>query len=180
MKLDKYTIGKRYGKALFELAFENQEIEYVYQELLQLREIYYEVDGLGELLSDARLEIPKKDAIMSKLTPHFEGTVYYFLCVVYRYARMNELLFMIDEYEKRYDEYQRVVLGTVVTALPLNKNQHQLIEQKTAQLLGYQTAHLINLINPKIIGGAVIEANYKLIDGSIHKQLEKMQKLLLK
>ena len=34
MKLDKYTVGKRYGKALFELAIENKAADTVYQELL--------------------------------------------------------------------------------------------------------------------------------------------------
>ena len=39
MKLDKYTVGKRYGKALFELAIENKAADTVYQELLTVREI---------------------------------------------------------------------------------------------------------------------------------------------
>ena len=36
MKLDKYTVGKRYGKALFELAVEKNQAEAIYQELLTL------------------------------------------------------------------------------------------------------------------------------------------------
>lgn len=180
MKLDKYTVGKRYGKALFELAIEKDSAEAIYQELLTLREIYHQVPGIGEILSDVRLEPYEKDGIMEKLISGFDGTMKNFLQVVYNYGRMNDILLMIDEYERRYDEHQRIVLGTVSTAVPLTKEQHQAMEEKAAQLLGYEQAHLINLIDPKIVGGVVIEANYKVIDGSIHKQLERIQQLLLK
>ena len=52
MKLDKYTVGRRYGKALFELAIDSNSAEEIYQELLSLRQIYSEIPGLGNVLSD--------------------------------------------------------------------------------------------------------------------------------
>lgn len=180
MKLDKYTVGKRYGKALFELAIEKQEADSIYQELLKLREVYQEVPELGDILSDVRLEPYEKDEIMKQLVIGFEGTVKNFLFVVYNYTRMNDLLLMIDEYERRYDEHKSLLLGTALTAVPLTKEQHQLMEEKAAKLLGYEKASLVNLIDPSIVGGVVIEANYKVIDGSIHKQLEQIQEMLLK
>ncbi|MGK0550773.1 ATP synthase F1 subunit delta [Enterococcus faecalis] len=180
MKLDKYTVGKRYGKALFELANEKGQTEAIYQELLILREVFHQVPGIGEILSDVRLEPYEKDVIMEKLVSGFDSLMKNFLAVVYNYGRMNDMLLMIDEYEHRYDEHQRIVLGTVTTAVPLTKEQHQAMEAKAAALLGYQTAHLINLIDPDVIGGVVIEANHKVIDGSIQKQLETIQQLLLK
>ncbi|MGM0217606.1 ATP synthase F1 subunit delta [Enterococcus sp. AZ126] len=180
MKLDKYTVGKRYGKALFELAIENQEADSIYQDLIALREIFHDVPDLGEILSDARLEPYEKDEIMKHLVSDYEGTMENFLYVVYNYSRMNDLLLMIDEYERRYDEHNSLLLGTASTAIPLTKEQHQLMEEKAAKLLGYERANLINLIDPDIVGGVIIEANYKVIDGSIHKQLEQIQELLLK
>ena len=62
MKLDKYTVGKRYGKALFELAVEKNQAEAIYQELLTLREVYHQVPGIGDILSDDRLEPYEKTA----------------------------------------------------------------------------------------------------------------------
>ena len=85
--------------------------------------------------------------------------------MVYEYRRMYDLLLMIDEYERRYDEHQGLILGSVTTAIPLSKEQHQAMEEKAAQLLGYEQAHLVNLIDPSIVGGVVIEANHQVIDG---------------
>ena len=180
MKLDKFTVGKRYGKALFELAIEKQETDSIYQNLLTLRQIFQEIPDLGEILSDARLEPYEKDEIMNQLILGFDGTMKNFLYVVYNYSRMNDLLLMIDEYEQRYDEHNSLLLGNVVTAIPLSKEQHQRMEEKAATLLGYKQANLINLIDPTIVGGVIIEANHKVIDGSIQKQLERIQELLVK
>ncbi|OJG92555.1 ATP synthase subunit delta [Enterococcus silesiacus] len=165
---------------MFELAIENEEADSIYQDLLKLREIFNEVPDLGDILSDVRLEPYEKDEIMKQLVNGFEGTLENFLNVVYNYSRMNDLLLMIDEYEKRYDEHRSLLLGTALTAVPLTKEQHRLMEEKAAKLLGYEQANLINLIDPEIVGGVIIEANYKVIDGSIHKQLERIQELLLK
>ena len=104
MKLDKYTVGRRYGKALFELAIDSNKSEEIYQELLSLRKIYEKVPELGEVLSDARLEPHEKRLIMDKLISGYDGVVKNFLEVVYNYNRMDDLLFMIDEYEHRYNE----------------------------------------------------------------------------
>ncbi|EHR4739516.1 F0F1 ATP synthase subunit delta [Enterococcus faecalis] len=180
MKLDKYTVGKRYGKALFELAVEKNQAEAIYQELLTLREVYHQVPGIGDILSDDRIEPYEKDSIMEKLVTGFSEMMQNFLRVVYEYRRMYDLLLMIDEYERRYDEHQGLILGSVTTAIPLSKEQHQAMEEKAAQLLGYEQAHLVNLIDPSIVGGVVIEANHQVIDGSIRKQLEHMQQKLLK
>ena len=50
--------------------------------------------------------------------------------MVYEYRRMYDLLLMIDEYERRYDEHQGLILGSVTTAIPLSKEQHQAMEEK--------------------------------------------------
>lgn len=125
MKLDKYTVGKRYGKALFELAVEKNQAEAIYQELLTLREVYHQVPGIGDILSDDRLEPYEKDSIMEKLVTGFSEMMQNFLRVVYEYRRMYDLLLMIDEYERRYDERPRTNFG-------FSDNSHSFIKRTTS------------------------------------------------
>ena len=75
MKLDKYTVGRRYGKALFELAIDSNQAEEIYQDLVSLRQIYEQVPGLGNMLSDVRLEPHEKLEIMDKLVSGYDGIV---------------------------------------------------------------------------------------------------------
>lgn len=111
MKLDKFTVGKRYGKALFELAMEEQRAEAVYHELMTLRQIYQEIPMFGQIVTDNRLDSHKKRKLVDQLFNNFDGLVKNFLEIVYEYNRMDDLLLIIDEYERRYDEQQGLVRG---------------------------------------------------------------------
>ena len=81
--------------------------------------------------------------------------------MVYEYRRMYDLLLMIDEYERRYDEHQGLILGSVTTAIPYQE-QHQQWKKK---LPWYeQQAHLVNLIDPSVSAEWLL-ANHQVIDG---------------
>ncbi|MBO1307487.1 F0F1 ATP synthase subunit delta [Enterococcus sp. 669A] len=180
MKLDKYTVGKRYGKALFELAVEKQAIDDIYQDLLTIRQIFKKVPDLGNILSDVRLTGDEKEAIMQKFAQGFEGVVNNFLWVVYEYNRVDDLLFMIDEYERRYDSLNQVALGTITTAVPISKEKQQEIEAKVADIFGYKTANLTPVVDESIIGGVIVEADHQVIDGSLASQLNGLRAALSK
>ena len=130
MKLDKYTVGRRYGKALFELAIDSNQAEEIYQDLVSLRQIYEQVPGLGNMLSDVRLE------------------------------------------------HQGLLLGSVTTAVPLSDEQRIQLEKNVAKTMNYQSVELKQIVDSSIIGGAIVEANHRVIDGSIRTQLENMRNQL--
>ena len=50
MKLSKYEVGKRYGKAIFELAVENDCLAQTHQELLELKSIFEKMPEIGHPL----------------------------------------------------------------------------------------------------------------------------------
>ncbi|OTN77315.1 ATP synthase F1, delta subunit [Enterococcus sp. 8G7_MSG3316] len=172
MKLDKFTVGKRYGKALFELAIDEQRLTEVYQELLTLRQVYQALPEFGQIVTDNHLDIHEKRKLFDQLLKGFDGLVRNFLEIVYEYNRMDDLLLIIDEYERRYDEYQGLVLGTVTTAVALSAEQKSAIEQQIALKLGYKQAQLKTAVDPEILGGVIVEANHQVIDGSIKSQLD--------
>ena len=167
MKLDKFTVGKRYGKALFELAMEEQRAEAVYHELMTLRQIYQEIPMFGQIVTDNRLDLHEKRKLVDQLFNNFDGLVKNFLEIVYEYNRMDDLLLIIDEYECRYDEQQGLVSGTVTTAVALSSSQKEQLSKQIAQTLGYQKAVLSEKVDPAILGGVIVEANHQVIDGSI-------------
>ncbi|KAF1301239.1 MULTISPECIES: F0F1 ATP synthase subunit delta [Enterococcus] len=180
MKLDKFTVGKRYGRALFELAVEEQQSETVYQELVSLRNVFQEIPDLGNILSDVRLDLTSKRTIMEQILQEYNGIVKNFLEVVYRYNRMDDLILIIDEYERRYNEAKNVISGTITTAVKLTEKQKAQVAVKIAQRLGYEKAELTERVDPEIIGGVIVEANHQVIDGSIRNRLEGLRTQLRK
>lgn len=180
MKLDKNTVAKRYGKALYELAAEKGQVEDTYQKLLVLREIFEAAPDLGDILSDRRLNMQEKRSIMDELVKNFDGMIYNALEVIFQYGRMYDLLLIIDEYEKRYDESMGVLLGSVTTAIPLKKEQKTKLTTNIAQKFGYKIANLQEKVDPTIVGGIIVETNGKVIDGSLKTRIENLRNELSK
>ncbi|MEK2534627.1 F0F1 ATP synthase subunit delta [Tetragenococcus halophilus] len=180
MKLNKNTVAKRYGKAIYELATEKGQAEDVYNELLSLREIFEALPDLGNILSDRRLNLQEKRSLMDELIQNFTGIVYNALEVIFKYGRMYDLLLIIDEYEKRYDDDKGLLLGSVTTAVPLKKEQKDKLATKVAQKFGYETANLQENVDPSIVGGILVETNGRVIDGSLKTQIENLRKKLSK
>lgn len=85
---------------------------------------------------------------------------------------------MIEEYERRYDEHQGLLLGSVTTAVPLSDEQRIQLEKNVAKTMNYQSVELKQIVDSSIIGGAIVEANHRVIDGSIRTQLENMRNQL--
>lgn len=113
-----------------------------------------------------------KKKLVDQLFNNFDGLVKNFLEIVYEYNRMDDLLLIIDEYERRYDEQQGLVSGTVTTAVALSSSQKEQLSKQIAQTLGYQKAVLSEKVDPAILGGVIVEANHQVIDGSIKSQLD--------
>ncbi|MDN6204678.1 MAG: F0F1 ATP synthase subunit delta, partial [Tetragenococcus halophilus] len=84
MKLDKNTVAKRYGKAIYELATENGQEDNVYNELLSLRDIFKTLPDLGNILSDRHLNLQEKRSLMDQLVQNFTGIVYNALEVIFK------------------------------------------------------------------------------------------------
>ena len=72
MKLDKYTVGKRYGKALFELAEEEQVLDSVFHDVQTLREVIVDVPELRLILNNPNVPTVEKQQLLHSLLQEME------------------------------------------------------------------------------------------------------------
>ncbi|MGX6993155.1 F0F1 ATP synthase subunit delta [Vagococcus penaei] len=174
-----YAIARTYGKALFTEAVETKELAEVYQELLQLREVYHRVPDLGEILTDDRLSGYEKVNIVKDLENNFGIIIARFIHTVYDYGRMNDMPEIIDEFEKLYYEHFGIMIVDVTTAIALTMDQRHELEDKLAKRLNANKVVLRPRLNPAIMGGIIIESEHRIIDQSVKSQLERVHAELL-
>ncbi|GEL13197.1 F0F1 ATP synthase subunit delta [Lapidilactobacillus concavus DSM 17758] len=178
MKLDKYTVGKRYAKALFEYATETQDASEIYKELLALRQVFADDPDLGNILSDSRLSLPDKQKILATLKQSFSETLQHFLQLVFDYHRMNDIEFIIDEFERRYDSVNGRVLITATTAVPMDDDQIKRVGDAYLQRFSGNSVVVTNVVDQSIIGGMILQAQDRRIDGSVQTKLNRVRELL--
>ncbi len=180
MKLDKYEVGKRYGKALFELAETKQVLEEVFQDAQILRQIFATVPNLGEILSHPTFEAAEKNQLVELLTSNFQGVLKTTLLVVYQNQRMKDLPYIIADFESRYYEKMGILPVKVTTVVPLTDQQLTQLMTKLKRQFGYSKIEITEAIDPTILGGVVVETKNEVIDGSLKKRLNQIKKNLSK
>jgi F-type H+-transporting ATPase subunit delta len=179
MKQDKKLIGKKYSKALFELAVEQEKVAVVLDELKTLRKIFQEVPELGIALMDNRLSKEQKKQLFSFLQGQSSQLVENFLSILFEANRIELFSLIVDDFEQRLLNKAHKTQGTVTTAIALTENQKENLKQSVAKKFGFTSVEFTNKVDETIIGGVIIEVNQKMIDGSVKSQLQKLEKLLI-
>lgn len=180
MSLDKKTVANRYAKAIFELAEENGQLDQTYQELSALRQVFEENDSLAALLSGVDLSLAEKKSLIDALKKDASPFVSNLIQMVFDYGRMDDLVAIIDEFERRYDAFNKRIHAEVITAVQLDTKQRDQLKAGLAKRLSANEIVLHETVDPSILGGVIIQANNETLDGSLSSKIEQIRRLLVK
>ena len=180
MSLDKMTIANRYAKALFELVVEQDQLDSTFEELKQLRDVFQTNDNLAYLLTSVELSLQEKQSILKILTDGATPVVKNLIMMVFDYGRMDDMVAIIDEFERRYDSKKKRVHADVVTAVKLDATQKDQLSQTLAKKIDANEIMLSEQVDPSILGGVIIHANNETWDGSLSSKIEQIRRLLVK
>ena len=180
MSLDKKTVANRYAKAIFELAEENGQLDQTYQELSALRQVFEENDSLAALLSGVDLSLAEKKSLIDALKKDASPFVSNLIQMVFDYGRMDDLVAIIDEFERRYDAFNKRIPAEVITAVQLDTKQRDQLKAGLAKRLSANEIVLHETVDPSILGGVIIRANNETLDGSLSSKIEQIRRLLVK
>ena len=180
MSLDKKTVANRYAKAIFELAEENGQLDQTYQELSALRQVFEENDSLAALLSGVDLSLAEKKSLIDALKKDASPFVSNLIQMVFDYGRMDDLVAIIDVFERRYDAFNKRIHAEVITAVQLDTKQRDQLKAGLAKRLSANEIVLHETVDPSILGGVIIRANNETLDGSLSSKIEQIRRLLVK
>ena len=180
MSLDKKTVARRYARALFELVDADNEIDQTYQELIALRQVFEDNEGLEGALAGVQMSFADKKALVNALQEGASQYVQNLIQMLFDYGRIDCLVAIIDEFERRYDSKKKRVHADVVTAVKLDATQKDQLSQTLAKKIDANEIMLSEQVDPSILGGVIIHANNETWDGSLSSKIEQIRRLLVK
>lgn len=180
MSLDKKTVANRYAKAIFELAEENGQLDQTYQELSALRQVFEENGSLAALLSGVDLSLAEKKSLIDALKKDASPFVSNLIQMVFDYGRMDDLVAIIDEFERRYDRKMKRMHADVTTAIQLDKQQEDQLKANLAKRFGANEVTLTKHVDPEILGGVIVHVDNKTLDGSLSSKIKQIRRLLVR
>jgi F-type H+-transporting ATPase subunit delta len=172
------NVADVYAESLFELARDAGVLSETAKELTEIAVILEGFPELNRLLTLPTLTASEKQEIISKV---FGGRVSelseHFLSVLAAKRRMPYYSKIITEYHNRVSRSQGQLDVQITSCVELSDSQKEALQAKLTEKYKKQIK-LYCKIDPSLMGGIVIEANGRTIDGSVKTKLEGLRQLL--
>lgn len=171
-------VASRYAKSLLDLSIEKGQLEAVYADMLQVKEV---CENSREFITFLKSPIIKSDKKVATLKAVFEGKFNTitsgFLTIVAVKRRESVIPQMATSFIEQYKLHKNILTALVTSANGLDAaTKQKALELVKAQLNG--EVELVEKIDNKIIGGFILTIGDKQLDKSVARQLSNLKKEL--
>ena len=173
-------IAGRYAKSLVDLAVEQDKLERVREDIEYFSEAA-KIRELMLLLKSPIIHTSTKRKVFDQLfRSTFDGLSYAFLDIILRKGREAFLGEIAAAFMEQYRVIRQIAQIKLTTAVPLTDAKLEEIKEKVkAAGVTLPNIEVEATVNPKILGGFVLEFDDRLYDASVAHQLEQMRRELL-
>lgn len=171
------TVGKRYAKALFELAKEKEQLEQINEELKAVAEVLSDEKTADFFRHPSISEKQKLEVLNKALEGRISETVLHTLRLLVERRRESVIEALSAYYARLVDEFRGRATAIVYTPMPLSEQDSAKIAEYFGKLTGKQI-QILNEINKELLGGMTVRIGDRLYDGSLSGKLAELKKQL--
>lgn len=168
------SIARRYAKAIFVIAKENNRLEQTGEELDALASLAGHPD-LAATISNPILGEKSRAAIASTLADQLklDPTTRNFVFILADHKRLDQLVGVAEYYRRFVDLQLGRTRAAIVSAGELRADDRQALISALEKLTG-KTVLATERVDPELLGGLVVEVHGKVYDGSVQTQLQRL------
>lgn len=175
-----HPVAKRYARALFELAIEQNNLEIVFTQIKSFSDVLEKEKRLRYYFLSPKIEKNQKiQALETLLHNKVDKIVYNFLLLLIKKNRMeyfDQMVFFLDCFN---DKKNNRLNAQITSVISLEQEQLDKISEMISKSFKAQIV-LDNKVNPEILGGMIVQVEGKIIDDSILYQLQTLRQKLKK
>lgn len=172
-------IGRRYAKALLNLAGPDGGIEAIGEEVREVAQHYEENDSLRNAILEPKLGKKRKIALIDEVTKEFAELVNRFC----RYLVHKDRFPMIADIATAYSALASQRLGkasaNIVVPYPLAKTEQTKLQKQLSEYTGKKISLSVT-VDRSILGGAITSIDSLVLDGSIRNRLHLIRETISK
>ena len=172
---------RRYARAIFELAREDDRVTEVRREFSELSEVVAESKELRTALLTPLHPVEERKKVLNALAErlNLSTRVRNFLAFLVDKRRLIALAAIHEEYERLADELSGRLIAEVRTATPLDEDQQTRLRGALSGATG-RDVELEVTLEPELIGGAIAKVGGLIFDGTLRAQLAQLRTNLTK
>ncbi|PTK70980.1 F0F1 ATP synthase subunit delta [Staphylococcus haemolyticus] len=171
------NVANKYAKALFDVAIDKDRLDLMYDELSEVSEA---TRNYGEDLRaiDSNPNLPASER--RKFVGIVFGDVNYYLKNMLMILANNRHLVLINsifkEFKSLYNEYHNEDSAIVESVYQLSDEELDRIKDLILKQTNLSQVHITTKINPELIGGFRVKVGTTVLDGSVKKDLEQIER----
>lgn len=168
--------ASRYVKSLLQLAVEKNVLDEVHQDMLLFSKVVSESKPFELLLASPIVKHSKKSDILHALFKDKVNPLTIAIFEILTQKNREPLLPAIArQFHTAYNEYKNIGKATVTTAAPLDDALRARIRALVTELSKKQNIDLTENVDPRLIGGFVLNVGDQQVDASLKSKLKALQ-----
>lgn len=171
-------LAKEYAQALFALCCEDGIEDAADRALSEVSAQIVAQPAYMELLASPAIPLSeRRRALETVFAQTVPGPVLSFLLLLCDKGRIRLLPACTEEYRALLNLKRAVAVARVTSAAPLTDAEKTALMKKL-QDMSKKTVTLVCSVDPSLLGGAVVEMDGKVIDGSLRHKLQKVKEVI--
>ena len=171
----KSQVGRRYSKAIFEIAEEKNQVKEIYEMLNSAMVLYRTDKEFKNFILNPLIDNEQKKSVLNEIFGKDNSENLNILLYILDKGRMNCIKYIVAEYLKIYYRKNRILDVKATFTKELTDEQKKKLIDKLSQKTGKEIN--LEIKNDKdILGGGIIKIGDKIIDGSIRRELDNWKK----
>ncbi len=174
-------VGRRYAKALLNLAGSKKNIEEVGDQMTEVASLFQEDASLRNIMLDPNIGREKRMAVIGELTEKMECQE--IVTKYCRYLTARNRFDIIAEISSAYNTLASEKLGkataSVIVAQKLSNKEEKNLQKQLSAYTGKKIL-LTMEVDPSILGGAITSIDSLVLDGSIKNKLNLIRETISK
>lgn len=169
---------KEYAVAMFALGVEsdicgelNEGLALMHEVFEQTPEMYAYLDSPGIPLSERLGTI---HAAFDESVPEYAVSM---LCLICEHGDIEVFPDIASEYEKLYKASLQVSRAYITSAVELTEDEKERLRKQLAKKANRKIEMYFE-INPKLLGGLIVEMDGTIIDGSLRRRLKNLKEVM--
>ncbi len=167
------NVSRRYAKALFQIAKQQNKIDEVMQELDTIRQLFSQDKAFKNFFDDQLADKIKKIKILSIVSDkcNLSKEVINLIKLLVNGGREHIFDDIIISYTEMYDDYKGLIKAEVYTAYDMTPNEMNVLKTRIKDLFHKEPVLTINK-DSSIIGGVRLKVGWTIYDGTIKTHLK--------
>ena len=171
------NVANKYAKALFDVAIDKDRLDLMYDELSEVSEA---TKNYGEDLRAIDSNPNQPASERRKFVGIVFGDANYYLKNMLMILANNRHLVLINsifkEFKSLYNEYHNEDSAIVESVYQLSDDELSRIKDLILKQTNLSQVHITTKINPELIGGFRVKVGTTVLDGSVKKDLEQIER----